>query len=204
MAYRDFTLDAVSRAFGIVLKTGLLFERLSPAEVLPWLQESLRRGRDIPWVSEKARCELLVMPILLASRELCGNRFTIHSGQRLDVDAERGLTGECDFILAFGPSVPVLQAPVAVILEAKRGDIETGLGQCAAQVVGAREFNRQAGKEIWPLFGCVTTGEDWQFFKLEDSSLVLDKERYYLTDLGRILAAFRTIFSLYPEEAAAA
>ena len=32
------------------------------------------------------------------------------------------------------------------IVEAKRGDIELSLGQCAAQMVGARLFNKKAGR----------------------------------------------------------
>jgi hypothetical protein len=40
------------------------------------------------------------------------------------------------------------------------------------------------------VYGCVTTGEDWQFLRLDDSAIVYDTNRMYRNDLGRILAAF--------------
>jgi hypothetical protein len=42
-------------------------------------------------LSEKARSEFVVAPILLAARELSHDAFAIYSGQRLGVDASRGL-----------------------------------------------------------------------------------------------------------------
>jgi hypothetical protein len=49
-------------------------------------------------LSEKARSEFIVAPVLLVARELSHDTVAIYSGQRLDVDASRGLQGECDFI----------------------------------------------------------------------------------------------------------
>ncbi len=86
-------------------------------------------------VSEKARSEFVVAPILLAAREMSRETLTIYSGQRLDVDPERGLQGECDFILALSAPLPRLRAPLLIIVEAKKNDIEAGLGQCVAQMV---------------------------------------------------------------------
>ena len=88
-------------------------------------------------VSEKARNEFIVVPVLLTCRELTQNCFYIYSGIRFDIDAERGLKGECDFILSRTPPLPIVTAPVAVLVEAKRQDIEEGLGQCAAQMIAA-------------------------------------------------------------------
>ena len=110
-------------------------------------------------VSEKARSEFLVAPILLAARELTGNALAIYSGQRLDVDPAKGLLGECDFILARTDPVPRLRAPLLTVVEAKKNDIEGGLGQCVAQMVAARLFNERAGDTTTRVFGCVTTGE---------------------------------------------
>src|SRR5206468_9488588 len=118
-------------------------------------------------VSEKARSEFLVVPLLLATPEFVPGGLTIYSGQRLDVDPERGLVGECDFILALTPPVPRLRSPLVTVLEAKKGDIEAGLGQCVAQMVGVRVFNERAGQPALRVFGCVTTGEVWQFLSLD-------------------------------------
>ncbi len=122
-------------------------------------------------------------------------RRPIYSGQRLDIQPERGLVGECDFILARTPPVPVLRAPIVTIVVAKKNDIEAGLGQCVAQMVGARLFNERTGKVGQPLFGCVTTGEDWQFLELQAEVVAIDRRRYYIDNIGMILAVFQAIFA---------
>jgi hypothetical protein len=71
-----------------------------------------------------------------------------------------------------------------VIVEAKKNDLEAGLGQCVAQMVGARLVNQREGSGVETIFGCVTTGEAWQFLKLEHDVISIDSERYYI-DPGR-------------------
>jgi hypothetical protein len=190
MSYREFTLETVERQLGITTQEAALFSHAALAPVPDWLPGWLARGTRLALISEKARSEFIVVPILLAARELSGDRFALFSGQRLDVDPERGLVGECDFILAQGPPVPPLRAPLMTVVEAKKNDIEAGLGQCVAQMVAAREFN---GDAVRLVYGCVTTGETWQFLRLTGPTAQLDRDRYYLDNLPRILGALLAI-----------
>lgn len=194
MSYSDFTLEAVERRLGVATREADLFPAPPEAAVPAWLPEWLARGTRLALLSEKSRSEFIVVPILLAARELTGDRFAIFSGQRLDVDPPRGLAGECDFILALGPALPPLRAPVMTVVEAKKNDVEAGLGQCIAQMVAARRFNDEAGRVDSPVFGCVTTGETWQFLQLAEQVAMLDRPRYYLDNVGRILAVLLAIF----------
>jgi hypothetical protein len=197
MPYSDFTLDTVEQALGLSIRPGELFPDVEALPVPAWVIESLARGKKrAALVSEKARSEFMVVPILLASGESISEDLTIFSGQRLDIDPTLGLVGECDFILALTPSVPRLKAPLVTILEAKKGDIEAGLGQCIAQAVAARIFNERAGEAHRPVFGCVTSGSDWQFFRLDGTEVILDRKLWYLDQVGGILAVFRAIFLL--------
>lgn len=204
MAYGDFTLETVQKALGVTLEQRKLFETVTQVEVSAWLQETLDKGRELALLSEKARSEFLVAPILLASRELSRNMFAIYSGQRLDVNPELGLCGECDFILTNTQPMPLLQSPIAIILEAKKQDVEAGLGQCAAQMVGAQLFNQIEGRRKTTIFGCVTTGESWQFLKLAETALALDRSRYYIDNVGAILGVFQAIIAFYEAESVAA
>jgi hypothetical protein len=43
----------------------------------------------------------------------------------------------------------------------------------------------------------VTTGEAWQFLKLTTTTLTIDKDRYYINEVGTILAVFQAIFQQY-------
>ena len=158
MAYTDFTLELAEARRGVRARPGDLFPGLVPVPVPDWLRDFLARGMQPALVSEKARSEFIVGPILLACRELTGGRLAIFSGQRLDVDAGRGLQGECDFILALTDPVPRLRAPLVTVVEAKKNDIEGGLGQCVAQMVAARDYNEREGAGLSVVYGCVTTG----------------------------------------------
>ena len=153
------------------------------------------QGIHLSLISEKSRSEFIVAPILLASRELSGDVIAIYSGQSLNVDPAKGLVGECDFILARSQPLPVLRAPLITIVEAKRNDIELGLGQCAAQMVGARQFNEHRGSPNATVFGCVTTGDVWQFLKLEANQLGLDRQRYNIDKLATILAIIQAMIA---------
>ncbi len=196
MAYADFTLDKVEAALGVSLSLGNLFPNLDPLPVPQWLSDSLERGRaSAAIVTEKSKSEFLVVPILLAARESYPELLAIFSGPRFDVDPSQGLVGECDFILARTAPVPRLKAPLVTILEAKKGDIEAGLGQCIAQTVAARIFNERAGEPARALYGCVTSGNDWQFLRLDGSEVVLDRKLWYLDQVGGILAVFQAILN---------
>jgi hypothetical protein len=195
MAYNDFTLERVEQVLGVTVQPDDLFDHVSPLPVPEWLRESLERGMELALVSDKARSEFIVSPILLAIRDLSQNTIAIYSGQRLDVGPEQGLVGECDFILALSPPVPVLRSPLVTIVEAKKNDIELGLGQCIAQMVGARIFNERAGHEVSQVFGCVTTGETWQFLRLQGPIAGIDRRRYFINQVGLLLAVWQAVIS---------
>jgi hypothetical protein len=194
MSYSDFTLEEVERELNVSPAEADLFPALTPAVVPEWLPGWLARGTRLALISEKARSEFIVVPMLLAARELTEDRFAIYSGQRLDVEPERGLAGDCDFILALGPALPPLHAPVMTVVEAKKNDIEVGLGQCIAQMVAARIFNERSARGDTSVYGCVTTGETWQFLRLSGQLALLHRHRYYLDNAGNVLAAFLAIY----------
>lgn len=202
MAYASFTLELVQQTFGLSALPRVLFAGVRPVPATPWLVETLRKGHSLAPASEKARGEFIAVPILLTCRELLGNTFVIYSGVGLNVDSERGLNGECDYILAPSPTVLVLQAPLMVIVEAKKGDIEDGLGQCAAQMYAARLFNERHQTPSNPIFGCVTNGDAWQFLKLENSHLYIDVDRYFIKEVDQILGILTTIMQTSPAQPA--
>jgi hypothetical protein len=194
MSYADFSLETVESAFGLLSRPGDLFPGLVPVPVAEWLRDYLSRGRRVAaLVSAKARSEYLVAPILMAVPELTNSDLAIFSGQRLDVDPARGLLGECDYIIALTPPLPRLRAPLITVLEAKKGDVEPALGQCAAQMIGARLFNERSGQGHIHVYGCVTSGEVWQFLRLEQNDLIIDSTHLFLDNVGGILAALQAV-----------
>lgn len=193
MPYTEFTIETAESRLGVRTRGDDLFPGLADVPVPDWLRGFLDRGMQLALVSEKARSEFIVGPILLACRELSGGDVAIFSGGRLDVDAGRGLSGECDFLLALTEPVPRLRAPIAAIVEAKKNDIDAGLGQCVAQMVAAREYNEREDEPIGAVHGCITTGEAWQFLRLIGPTVTIDRRRIYIDRVGAILAAFGVI-----------
>lgn len=187
MAYTEFTLDTIPDRLHLTIQQTALFPTATPISPPNWLPEALERGLPLALVSEKARSEFIIAPILLALRELSHNRVAVYSGQRLDSDPQLGLVGECDFIITNTPPLPIIQSPIISLVEAKKNDIENGLGQCAAQMLGAQLFNARHANQVETIYGCTTTGEVWQFLKLAGSTLTIDSDRYYINELNTIM-----------------
>jgi len=160
MTYSHFSLVKVKEVFNLEEQNSDLFAGILPIESSSWLKEALKLGLELilaSSASEKARSEFVIAPILIELRKRNNNQFSIYSGERLDVDQSKGLIGECDFILTKGEMKRTIQKPIFALVEAKKYDIDLGLGQCVAQMVGSQIFNKG---EINTIYGCVTTGED--------------------------------------------
>ena len=199
MAYRDFSLNSVKKIFGLIEKPIDLFPDIAQLEASSWLKETLATSIKLALSSssEKARSEFIVAPILLELEKRNTDELSIFSGERLDIDEEKGLKGKCDFIFSKGPLSLTIQAPIFSLVEAKRNDIKEGLGQCIAQMLGASIFNQKEDNFIEFIYGCVTTGEDWQFLKLENNFILTDTKRYYLSELDKVLWILQSIVDTY-------
>jgi len=204
MSYREFTFDKIQKVLGLTEKRVNLFEKIMPLEPSSWLQETLEVSLEVALSSssEKARSEFIIAPILIEMEKKNNKTFSIYSGERLDADENKGLNGECDFILSKGPLSTVIHAPIFSIVEAKKNDIKSGLGQCIAQLAGAKVFNEKEGNAIESIYGCVTTGEDWQFMKLLDTTVSMDTNRYYINEISKLLGVIQAIIDSYKMQSA--
>jgi hypothetical protein len=183
MSYSDFTLVSAEQTFSLRRReVSGLFVDVRPLAPTPWLEQTLVEG--IPLASaintEKARSELLIMPVILDVRRHFPGQASLFSGVLFDVDPARGLTGFVDFLLSRSASQLVLTAPVAVIVEAKNDNLPSGLGQCLATMVAARCFNTRAQTGVTRILGAVTTGTRWQFVQLNGEDVAIDLHEYSL------------------------
>lgn len=60
-------------------------------------------------------------------------------------------------------------------------------------MLGVQKFNEINQEPIETIYGCVTTGEAWQFLKLTGKELFCDKKRYYLLELNKILGILQSL-----------
>ena len=193
MAYSNFTATDLRKKFGIKFKAENLFPSIEPVLPSQWLLEALKKGNEAGFVSEKARSERLVSPILLEISSTYNHSFSIYSGQNLDVDEELGLKGECDFIFSFSRIQDFVASPLFCITEAKKQDLEQGTVQAAAQLVGARKLNELEGNDLKTLYAASTTGVEWRFLKYENNEISIDEKRYLISDLPYLLGIINHI-----------
>ena len=191
MAYSNFTLSRVKADFGIVTdETQDIFAETTPIQPSDLLALILKDQLPLAGAinTEKARSELVIMPILMEVRRILNNKISIFSGSSFEVDPTQGLDGRCDFILSRSLEQYYIASPVLTIVEAKNESIPSGLGQCIATMIAARLFNQREGNPTDILYGAVTTGTDWKFLKLEGQIASIDINDYYIKELGKILA----------------
>lgn len=197
MAYNNFSLQDAIGQFDLNLIESAFCESVPPVspkpEFLNIFEQYLPLARKAK--SEKAKSELLVSPILVELLRLADNQIQLFSGEEFNVDRERGLNGFCDFLLSRSTISSIIQAPIVMLVEAKKGELDVGLGQCAAEMVAAQIFNENEDKPIPTIYGCVTSGKLWQFLKLENKDLTLDLNEYQVTPVERILGILKWMVS---------
>jgi hypothetical protein len=186
MAYSDFTTIAKVKALGINVVEAQFLPEITTIAPSSYLQEALRLGLPLILArgSEKARSELLIAPILLEVSRHLSQQVSLFSGEEFTVDAGRGLNGICDFLISQSPQQIEIDRPVIVIVEAKKVDLNSGLGQCVAEMLAAQEFNQSV---IDIVYGCVTTGTSWKFLKLAGKTASIDVMEYSINPVDFIL-----------------
>ncbi len=197
MAYSDFTMSDLENQFGIRHERRRMQFDIQRIEPSTSLKEDLEFAEGLLLNSEKARSEWIVVPLLKELMTVNDKYFTVHSGENLNADIDKGLKGECDFILAKNLHTVNINYPIIQIVEAKKHDVELGIEQCAAQIVGAYYFNKNKGLDIRKIYGCVTNGKNWLFMKLENDLICIDQKNYYLGNLPELLGTFQAIIDYY-------
>ncbi len=190
MAYNEFTLPGLKRLFGLQIEErNDLFAHAPPALVSAWLRETL--DYQLPLAleisTEKARSELIIMPVLVETRRQLNDTISLFSGVEFNVDAQSGLKGVCDYLLSLSPLQLAVEAPVIAVAEAKNENVPRGIAQCLAEMVAAQQFNREQENAIPTVFGVVTTGSLWKFLRLEATRVLVDETEYHISRPEKIV-----------------
>ena len=201
MAYGDFDLRKATTDFGLVCEQDTdLFAGVTPVapgdELQQWLDRfavlALGVGSDL------ARNVYLIGPIFAELMRRATPPVLVFSGVTLDVDKARGLTGTCDYLMTRSRELYYRRGPLFVAVAAKRDDAGGGLGQCAAQMVAVRMFNDKDKTPLATVYGCVTTGNNWRFLKLEGDTLTIDRTEYHIQNVAAVLGILMDIAGTAP------
>jgi hypothetical protein len=156
------------------------------------LRDDLEEAKQYPIYTEKAKSELIIMPVLKELKRK-NKEISLFSGFALNIDNEPDLNGSPDFILGAKPNAIEVEAPIFCLMESKNKAPDEGFAQCAAEMYASRLFNRQMNEPFETVYGAVTNGFDWIFMKLEENIVYIDSERYYINDVERLLGIMQWI-----------
>ena len=177
----------------------LFAKEILPAfEVSERLREDILEAKKFPLMTEKAKSELLIMPVLKELKRH-NNHITFFSGFSLNIESEPDLNGSPDFLLSAKPNLAEVEAPIFCLMESKNKTPDEGYAQCAAEMYAARIFNQQSGAKHEIIYGAVTNAFEWVFLKLENDTVYIDVERYFLNELPRLLGVMQYIVNQYSE-----
>ncbi|MBV6626940.1 MAG: hypothetical protein KI793_29045 [Rivularia sp. (in: Bacteria)] len=189
MPYKDFNISEVTQKFDLTLVGDNRFlpdiKPVSPNPcLLAYLQESIPLA--IAMGTGKARSELIISPVIFELRKIFKKEISFFSGEEFNVDENLSLTGICDFIVSLSPEQLFIEAPVLVIIEAKKENFKDVLGQCIAQMVAAQKLNVKQDESL-TVYGSITNGNIWNFLRLEEDIVTIDFTEYSISPIEELL-----------------
>jgi hypothetical protein len=177
MQYGKFeSIAEVARKFDIEVSGNTSFvERLHieiPGYDLKRIEKKLTD--DLSFINETTICERIISPI----SELVSEHYEllkVWSHVPYNVDQEKGLVSEPDYLIAPKTKYGDMGVPPLCIVEAKKDNLEEGWTQALAEMVAASIQGREIS------YGVVTTGNTWVFGKLEKQVFIRDPKKFSAT-----------------------
>lgn len=194
MAYAEFkTLKILEKDTGVSYRMETLFPKpIQEVEPSDKLLFDLEEARMYGLLSEKAKSEFIITPILKEVRRKNIDKITFLSGIALDTQVDK-LNGICDYIFSQVPQAIELTAPIFCVVEAKNRTIEEGLAQCGAEMYASHLFNIENETPKHFIYGAVTNAYEWCFLKFENHQLSIDQDRYAMQKIAELLGIFQII-----------
>lgn len=146
--------------------------------------------------SEAARCELVIFPVIREVYKRYANKAALWVQKSFTVDGK--LCGTPDYMLSQKSNLgkTILEAPLVLMVEAKRNDFEQGWGQCLAELVAADRLNSHSR----PVYGIVTDGKLWEFGRLHHQVFTKNSASYTITDLEKLFCVLNGLFDLATQD----
>lgn len=155
----------------------------SPGETL---QEILRRFASFDLQSSESAKTLLIDALFVEIVPLHPN-LKVWKEAPLNTDTT---TGVADYVIA--PKRAYMATPLLCVAEAKKDDFAKGRIQCLAEMAACRWSNEQRGQTL-EVYGIVSNGQAWQFYKLTLAGEVFETSLYGMEDLSGVLGALNYV-----------
>ena len=167
MSYSHFkSVPEVARQFNIeVIDNPFIEQKEIKVSEIYFSDLKKRLSTSINFINEFTICETIIRPILDIVAANYDN-LDIWSHVSYNVDAEKGLIGEPDYLIAPKTKYGDMERPALCIIEAKQEKFDEGWAQALAEMVASS----LQGADI--CYSIVTTGKAWEFGNLKDGTFV--------------------------------
>ncbi len=155
---------------------------LLPRQPSSDLQSHLRRLQVFD-LQTTEQAKTLLIDALFVEIVIEHPKLKIWKAAALNTDT---LTGVADYLMA--PNRVYLDTPLLCVAEAKRDDFDKGRAQCLAEMYACEWNNLQKGLRI-DIYGIVSNGQGWQFYKLDQAGDVFETGLYTSAFLPELLGA---------------
>ena len=191
MPYGKFeSVEQVAGIFSIKVKDGSAINCKS-IEIPELLSNNIKRRLldSLSFRNEATVCNKVITPMLNIVEE--NNKpLNVWIEESFNVDKEKGLMGEPDYLIAPATDYGGMALPPLCIIEAKKQDWDEGWAQALAEMVAASI----KGANI--CYSVVTTGKIWQFSKLESNIFIKDPNQISATrELQVVFDTLNWVFS---------
>ncbi|MCI5150053.1 MAG: hypothetical protein D3916_11810 [Candidatus Electrothrix sp. MAN1_4] len=191
MPYGTFTSVAeVARKFDITVTGSVSFVERSASTIPEYDVSRIEKKLidELNFINEITICERIISPIL----ELVSDQYKslkLWSHVPYNVDQAKGLVGEPDYLVAPRTKYGDMGVPPLCIVEAKKDNFAEGWTQALAEMVAASLQGADA------CYGIVTTGNTWEFGKLEQQVFTRDPKKFSATvDLQEVFEVLNWVF----------
>ncbi len=154
------------------------FKAIEPSAFLQERLKRLKQHFDLT-ISERAK-ELLIDAICEEALNIFP-QFKIWKSAPLQGEQASGVV---DYV--FAENKGFLEFPLLCVVEAKKDDFVQGEAQCLVEMQACQWMNAQAGIQR-TVFGIVTNGEGWKFYRLELNGQVAVTTLFSVGHLGELL-----------------
>jgi hypothetical protein len=192
MAFGTFkNVQEVARKYQISIQIGQYLQS-SPMALDERFERNLKFDLEhtVTTISEAAVCDFLIAPVLKEIWRAYSDTLLIWSHATIEVDTD--LSGIPDYL--FTQRTPlglVLEKPILIVVKAKKQDFELGWGQALAALVASQRLNATERAELHAI---VSTGNSWEFGKLQDSQFVRDPRSFSISDLSTLFGVLHYVF----------
>lgn len=185
--FSKFTRKEVFEYIGITHLTDWHFEA-EPIAPSDYFKNHLERITCFDLEGSEEGKKLIIDAILTEAIQPFKQKLKIWKGVTLEGDIAQG---EADYLITENKGY--FDSPVLCIIEAKRDDFYQGLAQCLVEMKTCQYQNQQAGK-CFDIFGIVTNGEGWKYFKL-DRTVAYETTLYSISDIATIVGGLRYLLT---------